>query len=96
MDKQLKDLGQCYGSLSLMQLPLFTIMENGYSWFVTDVLTVVGVKLVLDKEKKSGTMLITDGNEKLLYSQDYGYILFAEVPLEIYVENGIMLLPSEH
>ena len=61
---------------------VFYVMSNGYSWFVTDFLALIlcnhkklreqeflSIKLKLKDGK--GTMEVTDGNGKVLYTQEY-------------------------
>lgn len=80
------------------------IMDNGYSWFVTDALSVIklkiknepfiSIKLKLSEEKKA-KMLITDGNKKILYTQDYEYT-DAKQEINLYFIDNVMLLSSEY
>lgn len=81
------------------------IIQNGYSWFVTDSLAVIrfdekikkleflSIKLKLDGNKAQ--MLITDGNDNILYTQDYTYTT-AKKELDLYFTNGVMLLSQEY
>lgn len=90
-DLTLKDLNQYYGTEQYHNVMsvnvtdgIAYIMNNGYSWFVTDFLSLVvthhesikdeeflSIKLKLDGDK--GLMEVTDGNEKILYTQQYDY-----------------------
>lgn len=82
------------------------VMENGYSWFVTDFLSLIAtnhknlkeeeflsIRLVLDGSK--GKMVVTDGNEKELYTQEYKYTN-AEKELWLYFTDGVLLLSQEY
>ena len=81
------------------------IMDNGYSWFVTDALIVIRMKTRLRREKfltvelklkGDGTAqtVITDGNNNVLYTQPYQWT-DAKKEIKLYHENGVLLLPSE-
>lgn len=80
------------------------VMDNGYSWFITDALIVIKMKLrneeflsiklkLADKDK--GKMVITDGNEKTLYTQEYKYT-DAKRELSLYFTDNVMMLSSEY
>jgi hypothetical protein len=83
------------------------IMQNGYSWFVTDTLAVImcrpdlrrepflAVKLKVDLEKSQADVAITDGNDKEFYRQFYQYT-DAKRDLTLFFEEGVLLLASEH
>lgn len=81
------------------------IMDNGYSWFVTDVLAVIKCKKNVSREEflsikfdvlgQTGKVIITDGNEKTLYTQDYDYT-DAKRSLHLYFTNGVLLLSGEY
>ena len=81
------------------------IADNGYSWWVSDSLIAIRMKSELRQEEflmielklnKDGTAqtVITDGNNNVLYRQDYKWT-DAKRELKVYYENGVMLLPSE-
>jgi len=81
------------------------IMDNGYSWFVTDALAVIKtkfkneefltIKLQVNKEKQNAIMLITDGNNNVLYKQDYKYT-DAKVDLTLFFTDNVLLLSGEY
>lgn len=82
------------------------VIENGYGWFVNDAQIVIRMKPRLRREpfltvelklNEDGTAktIITDGNENVLYTQNYAYT-DAKREVKLYCENGIMILPSEH
>lgn len=80
------------------------IMENGYSWVVTDALSVIVTGPLKDQEflaiklkqkDKEADLIITDGNEKTFYKQHYDYT-DAKRDLTLFYENGVLLLASEH
>ena len=112
-DLTLKDLNQYYGTENYYNVMgvkvtdgIAYIMKNGYSWFVTDFLSLVitkhesikdeeflSIKLKLDGTK--GLMEITDGNEKILYTQNYKYTN-AKTELNLYFTNEVLLLSGEY
>ena len=81
------------------------IMQNGYAWLVTDALSVIktklrneeflSVKLQVDKENMEAEMIITDGNENILYKQYYEYT-DAKRDLTLFFENNTLMLNSEY
>jgi len=115
VDLELKKLDQFYGTLNYYDLGLYQgilvtdgikyVMENGYSWFVTDALAVIAykfrnedflsIKLKLDKEKAECDHVIEDGNHKELHRQHYGFT-DAKRELTLWYANGVLYLPSEH
>ena len=116
-DLYLKDLDQYYCTTNHYIHPLFPkikytdgvqyLMENGYSWFVTDAMAVIAygpprvrkepflvIKLKL-KEDGTAQMVMDDGNGKIPYRQNYAYT-DAKRELETYYSAGVLLLPSEN
>ena len=88
-DLELSELGNFTGTESYHKLsPLFKtpvtdgviyIMENGYSFFVTDMLAVIETKLrdksdfyaiKLKVKDETAKATITDGNKHIFYSQN--------------------------
>ena len=109
-DLELKELGQYTGTekyLNIMGINVTDgigyIMENGYSWFVTDCIAVIktklnkkgflSIKLKLNKDKVD--MIITDGNEKILYKQHYEYT-DAKKELMLFYTDGVLMLDKEY
>jgi len=115
-DLTLKDLGQYYGTEQYHKISLFPsvkltdgimyIVNNGYSWFVTDALAVyvcdekikqegfLSIKLKLLESNKA-KMEITEGNEKILYTQDYDFT-DAKKDLSLFLIDGVLLLSGEY
>jgi hypothetical protein len=116
-DLELKSLDNYYGSEHYYNVLGFNvtdginyIMQNGYSWFVTDSLAVVmseskvlkylidenflTIKLLL-KDNKKAVMIITDGNDNILYTQKYEYT-DAKRELTLYFIDNVLLLNSEY
>jgi len=83
------------------------IMKNGYSWFVTDFLAVAMFRkdkewkdeeficIKLEVKDKKAKMIVTDGNEKELYTQKYKYTN-AEKDLTLYLCDDVLLLAGEY
>jgi hypothetical protein len=113
-DLNLEHLGEFCGTLDYYAVlgakvtdGVFYIMENGYSWFVTDALAVImcnpklkrepflAVKLKVNVESSEADVTITDGNEKVFYRQHYKFT-DAKKDLTLFFEGGVLLLASEH
>ena len=113
-DLSLKDLCQYFGTQAYHKEWMNTtvtdgikyIMNNGYSWFVTDAISVfktkanllgqefLSIKLkLLDGNKAK--MVITDGNEKILYEQKYEYT-DAQKEFTLYYMNEVLLYSGEY
>lgn len=83
------------------------IMECGYSWFITDFLSLIAtnhkglksqeflsINLKLLENKKA-KMRVTDGNNNILYEQKYEYTN-ALKELNLYFTNKVLLLAQEY
>jgi hypothetical protein len=116
-DLELKGLNEFYGTQNYYQYMgvLFTdgvkyLMENGYSWFVTDAIAVIvahpkirrhlqkddflTVKLKLTGEYEAD-MIITDGNDTQLYRQHYDFT-DAKRELKLFYTGNVLMLASEY
>ena len=111
-DLELKQLGQYYCSEQYYNVfgvkitdGIKYIMDNGYSWFVTDSIAVIkGVPKVkaepflVVRLKRVGEseadLIIDDGNDNVLYTQHYGFT-DAKKDLKLYYENDVLCLASE-
>lgn len=79
------------------------IMENGYSWFVTDFVVVAKMKLKnqeflsikLKLKNETGQMEVTDGNNKILYTQEYKWTN-AKKEIQLYFEGNVLMLTGEY
>ena len=82
------------------------IMANGYSWLVTDAVSIIkthadvaGERFLLIKlelrDNSECDMIIEDGNDRELYRQHYAYTN-AKKSLKLYFINNVMLLPNEY
>jgi hypothetical protein len=113
-DLTLKDLGQYYGSQEwqrdrltgvLLTDGVRYIMENGYSWFVSDALPVlkeneakgeafqvVGLKL---GPRKEADLTIGDGNDHQLYKKHIGYT-DAKAKPKLYFTDNVLMLSGEY
>lgn len=86
------------------------IMENGYSWFVTDAIIVIKmhkrireylrhedfltIKLTNLKDHECD-MIITNGNDKVLYKHHYE-LTDAERELKLFFTGNVLMLASEY
>jgi hypothetical protein len=123
-DLELKGLNGFIGTQNYYQYMgvLFTdgiryIMENGYSWFVTDAIAVIvahqkirrhlqkddflTIKLKLGETVenskiglKTAQMIITDGNDNILYTQNYEWT-DAKKELKLFYTGNTLMLASE-
>lgn len=83
------------------------VMDNGYAWLVTDSIAVIRckpkvkrepfivVELKVNLEEHTAKMIITDGNDNELYSQEYTFT-DAKRDLKLYCCDGVMMVPSEY
>jgi len=80
------------------------VMENGYSWFITDALSVIHTKGWRDRDfltvklKLKGmgaVMVIEDGDGKTLYTQKYS-ITDAKRELTLFYSYNVLMLSSEY
>lgn len=78
------------------------LMNSGYSWFVTDSLSVIETEnydeflvVTLKVKNSKAVMTITDGNGKTYWSQKYGYTDSDDGELMLFWENGVIMLTSE-
>lgn len=116
-DLELKDLGRFVGTQQYHSMgALFGnavatdgvayVMDNGYSWFVTDALAAIQSIPTLRKEPflvirlhltNTGEcdMVIDDGNGNELFRQHY-VATTAKRELKLYFTDNVMLLPSEY
>lgn len=112
-DLELKDLGHFTGTekytKGFMGVKLTDgvvyVMQNGYSWFVTDFSVIaktklkneefLSIELTLHTTKKTGIMMVTDGNGKKLYSQRYEYT-DAKKEFKMFYTDGVLMLASEY
>jgi hypothetical protein len=110
-DLELKDLEQYYGTTQYHKGWLNVnltdgvayVSENGYSWFVTDAISVIktkgqlknesflAVKLAIDKNSETAVMTIDDGNNNVLYKQEYGYTNCKRDLTLFFIDNVLML-----
>ena len=79
------------------------IMENGYSWFVTDAIAVIRAKLKKEDflaikliVKNGGAMMeITDGNGHVFYRQEYKWS-DAKRDLTLFYADNVLMLSGEY
>jgi len=109
-DLELKELEQHIGSQGYVNVfgmnctdGIGYIMKNGYSWFVTDMITVIKGKykdeeflsVKLKVKDKKATATIGDGNGKVFYTQNYEYT-DAKRDLTLFCTDNVLMLNSEY
>ena len=111
MDLELKQINQYYGTENYYNVMgvnatdgIAYIMENGYSWVVTDAVVIckmklknepfISIKLKL-KEDNKAEIVYTDGNDKILYTQKYDYTNVKK-ELNIFVTDNVIMLSGEY
>ena len=112
-DLELKNLEQFIGTTQYYNVlnanvtdGIKYIMDNGYSWFVTDALIVIKmklktepfltVKLLLNETKKdTATMEISDGNDNVFYTQIYSFT-DAKRDLTLFYTDNVLMLSNEY
>lgn len=109
-DLELQELGQFHGTEHyykdmfdvLLTDGVKYIMENGYSWFVTDQIVNLmrfkdgfySVKLKLLSNSKAEA-IITDGNNNILNVQKYEYT-DAKRELNLFFYDNVLMLSGEY
>jgi hypothetical protein len=113
-DLELKQLGQYYGTQQYYNVfgvnvteGVKYIMDNGYSWFVTDFIAVfrsrfpklrnqpfLTVKLKLTGDSEAD-MIIEDGNYNELYRQHYDFT-DAKRELKLFFTDNVLMLNTEY
>ena len=112
-DLDLKDLGHFTGTEQYHNVMgtnitdgVAYIMNNGYSWFVTDAIISIRmtprlkkeeflvVKLIVKPDNEAVTE-ISDGNDNVLYTQKYGYTN-AKQDVTLYYITKVLLLTGEY
>ena len=87
------------------------IMDNGYSWFVTDAIAVIIcpppklreylrinsflVVKLSNLKNNQCDMIMEDGNDNILYKQHYKFT-DAKRELTLFYSNGVLMLASEY
>ena len=81
------------------------VMDNGYSWFITD--SLVSIKMLpqlreqeflcIDLKIKGGEaeVIISDGNKRVLYKQRYE-ITDGKRDLKLFFADGVLMLSREY
>ena len=123
IDKKLSNLSCYYGTERYYNMgKLFNnilitdgvkyVAENGYSWFITDVASVIvanrkikeylqrdyflSITLKVDAERHEADLIITDGNDNTLYKQHYSYTDAEVEELKLFYCDGVLMLSSEY
>jgi hypothetical protein len=114
-DLELKQLGQFYGTEQYYNVlgvsvtdGVKYIMNNGYSWFITDAIAILkfrhkfpklrnqpflAVKLKLPARNEAD-LIIEDGNYNRLYRQHYDFT-DAKKELTLFYTDNVLMLNSE-
>jgi hypothetical protein len=87
------------------------LMDNGYSWFVTDTIslivahpkirkylqtdTFITARLEVNTEKAQADLILEDGNYNRLYAQHYDFT-DAKRNLKLFYDNGVLMLNTEY
>ena len=82
------------------------IMNNGYSWLVTDFIVVAKMKAKLRNEPfltihliinldDTAEMVVTDGNKNRLYAQEYKYT-DAKTEVKLFFTDNVLMLAGEY
>ena len=82
------------------------IMNNGYAWFVTDVIIALETKGIVNNEpflsiklkvtkNKTATVTVDDGNGKIVYKQKYTYT-DAKKDLTLFLADEVLMLSKEY
>jgi hypothetical protein len=82
---------------------VFYIMDNGVSWLITDISTIVKMKLQNQEfisikckvKDRKARVIYTNGNGKTLYKQEYDYTDL-ENDLGFYFTDNVLMLCSEY
>ena len=109
-DLELKELGYHIGTQGYVNVlgmnctdGIGYIMKNGYSWLVTDMIVMIKAKfkdeeflaVKLKIKDNKGIATIEDGNDKVLYSQEYKYT-DAKRDLTLFCTNNVLMLSNEY
>jgi uncharacterized protein DUF6876 len=115
-DRMLKALGQFCGTENYYKVIGFNvtdgihyIMENGYSYLLTDCLAVIAfkprlrhadflvIRFTADPERHEGRFEIREDSDRpILYQQSYGYTDAQVKEIILFYESGVLLLAGEH
>ncbi len=90
----------------------FYVFENGAGWLITDILSIcmvkpnvkkeefVAVKFKLNEDNITGQVVYTDGNENVLFKQNYKYTdfgkIFKEKEVTFFYTDKVLMLCSEY
>ena len=112
-DLELKGLSQFYGTMEYHNVLGVSVtdgvkylMENGYSWLVTDAIAVMKFDAKLKKEpflsvklkqtaENEADLIIEDGNGNILYRQHYDFT-DAKKDLSLFYTDNVLMLNNEY
>jgi hypothetical protein len=118
-DLELKALNQFHGTLNyyrylgiLITDGIVYIMNNGYSWLVSDTIITIhfdkriqnylknenflSIKLKVNKENKTAKVTFEDGNNNVLVYKLYDYTDAKIDELILFYVNGVLMLAREY
>lgn len=82
------------------------LMDKGYYWFISDMDIAsefeckgeefLVFKLITDLENETAVATIDDGNENVLYTQEYPYTDSKIKEVKVWKTGGVILLPEEY
>ena len=82
------------------------LIDKGYHWFVSDMDIAsefeckdeefLVFKLITDLENKTAVATIDDGNENVLYTQEYPYTDSKIKEVKVWKIGKVILLPEEY
>lgn len=113
-DLELKNLDKFIGTMAYYNVlgvnvtdGVKYIMENGYSWFVTDSIIEViydrrlrsqpflTIKLIVNKDKNTAMVTFEDGNDNVLKRKYYSFT-DAKRDLTLFLVDNVLMLNSEY
>jgi hypothetical protein len=116
IDLDLKEIDRFYGTMQYYDVMgvnvtdgIRYVMDNGYSWLVTDAIAVfkackevmgeefVSVELKVGREGAPAVVVYSDGNKRTLYEQAYRWT-DARVGVKFWYDrlSNVICLPSEY
>lgn len=78
-------------------------MKNGYSWFITDAISILRLKLKgqefvsvkLKVNNEEAVVIYDDGNGNVLHKQEYKYT-DAKKDVTLFYTNDVLMLSNEY
>lgn len=110
-DLELKEIDQFSGTENYYKVMgadctdgVIYLMQNGYSWVVTDALVICRMKLKghefvavhLEVNNDKAKITYTDGNSKVLFQQKYKHTNAGVKELMLFYTNNVLMLSGEY